>query len=78
MASQLDSLGEALEVYEALYSVPSPFLIPFHSHFRRAATCGEPVQTEYSLHHRGRCIPEQHERLWQHLRSDSELRSNRQ
>ena len=68
MASQLDSPGEALEVYEALYSVSSPFIILFYSDFSGPATCGEPVQTEYSPHHRGRCIPEQHERLWQHLR----------
>ena len=68
MASQLDSLGEALEVYEAIHSVSSPFIILFYSYFSGPATRGKPVQTEYSLHHRGRCIPEQHERLWQHLR----------
>jgi len=78
MASQLDSLSEALEIYETRYSVPPPFIILFHSDFRRAAACGEPVETKYSLHYRGRCITEQHERLWQPLRQDSEFRSNRQ
>lgn len=65
MASQLDSRGVALELYEALYSVSSPFIILFYSYFSGPATCGKPVQTEYSLHYRGRCIPEQYERLWQ-------------
>ena len=42
MASQLDSRGEALELYETLYSVSSPFIILFYSYFSGPATCGEP------------------------------------